>query len=224
MAPVLGYWNIRGLAQPIRLLLNYKEAVYEDKRYNYGPAPDFSREEWNKEKYSLGLSFPNLPYYIDGDTKLTQSKAILRHLARKYELDGQTESEKQRIDQLCYQLTDLMSSFTSMCYNPDFEKLKPDYIKGLPEKLKSLAQFLGENKFVTGENISFVDFLLFEFIDQQLYLLPNCLNEFPNLKDFHSSFKAIPTIEKYLKSDQYIKWPLNGDRAKFGSRHNPPEE
>ena len=31
-----------------------------------------------------GLPLPNLPYYIDGDLKLTQSMAILRHLGRKH--------------------------------------------------------------------------------------------------------------------------------------------
>ena len=27
-----------------------------------------------------------LPYYVDGDVKITQSNAILRHLARKYDM------------------------------------------------------------------------------------------------------------------------------------------
>jgi len=39
-------------------------------------------------KHSLGLDFPNLPYYIDGEVKLTQTNAILRHISRKHGLDG----------------------------------------------------------------------------------------------------------------------------------------
>merc|ERR1712071_640098 len=35
--PVLAYWDIRGLAQPIRLLLAYTETKYEDKYYVCGP-------------------------------------------------------------------------------------------------------------------------------------------------------------------------------------------
>ena len=31
------------------------------------------------------MSF-QLPYYIDGDVKITQSNAILRHLGRKYDM------------------------------------------------------------------------------------------------------------------------------------------
>ena len=31
--PVLGYWGIKGLAQPIRILLKYLGVDYEDKVY-----------------------------------------------------------------------------------------------------------------------------------------------------------------------------------------------
>ena len=43
-----------------------------------------------------GLEFPNLPYYIDGDVKLTQSSAILRHIAREHGLMGKTGKEMDR--------------------------------------------------------------------------------------------------------------------------------
>jgi len=31
-----------------------------------GPAPDFDKSSYRNVKDSLGLDFPNLPYYIDG--------------------------------------------------------------------------------------------------------------------------------------------------------------
>lgn len=69
MAPVLGYWNVRGLTSSIRNLLHYKEAEFEEKLYYFC---DEERKEWLADKSSLDLDFPNLPYYIDGDVKLTQ--------------------------------------------------------------------------------------------------------------------------------------------------------
>ncbi|MRA94238.1 hypothetical protein GH868_30405, partial [Bacillus thuringiensis] len=86
-----GYWNIRGLAEPIRLMLHYVGEDFEDKMYNVGPAPDFNRDSWLKKKFKLSLDFPNLPYYIDGDVKITQSSAITMHIARKHNLCGETE-------------------------------------------------------------------------------------------------------------------------------------
>lgn len=72
MAPVLGYWDLRGLASPIRNLLHYKGVEFEDKLYQIGPAPEFDRSDWFNVKPKLGLDFPNLPYYIDEDVKLSQ--------------------------------------------------------------------------------------------------------------------------------------------------------
>jgi glutathione S-transferase len=90
MAATLCYWDIRGLAQPIRLLLEYTGTQYEDKKLSCGPPPSFDKSCWLDNKFSLGLDFPNLPYYIDGDVKLTQSNAILKHIGRKNNLVGTT--------------------------------------------------------------------------------------------------------------------------------------
>ncbi|KAI1230897.1 Glutathione S-transferase 2, partial [Lamprotornis superbus] len=87
-----------------------------------------------------------LPYLIDGPTKLTQSNAILRYIARKHNMcewgapapgggspgfcmgwltplhpaGGETEEEKQRVDMLENHLMDLRMNFARICYNPDF--------------------------------------------------------------------------------------------------------
>ncbi|KAM9691381.1 uncharacterized protein ACBT57_026405 isoform 2-T2 [Dama dama] len=86
MAMILGYWDIRGLAHAIRLLLEYTDSNYEEKKYTMGDAPDYDKSQWLNEKSKLGLDFPNLPYLIDGTHKLTQSNAILRHIARKHNM------------------------------------------------------------------------------------------------------------------------------------------
>lgn len=72
MAPVLGYWDLRGLASTIRNLLHYKQVEFEDKLFQIGSAPEYDTSEWAATKPTLGLDFPNLPYYIDGEIKLTQ--------------------------------------------------------------------------------------------------------------------------------------------------------
>ena len=41
-------------------------------------------QEWYDQKYKLGLPFSNLPYYIDGDVKLTESKSIMKYIAKKH--------------------------------------------------------------------------------------------------------------------------------------------
>ncbi|XP_035426516.1 glutathione S-transferase 2-like isoform X1 [Cygnus atratus] len=120
MVVTLGYWDVRGLAHAIRLLLEHTETPYEERQYSLGPAPNFDPSDWTNEKEKLGLDFPNLPYLIDGSTKLTQSNAILRYIARKHNMCGETEEEKLRVDMLENQVMDLRLSFIRLCNNPDF--------------------------------------------------------------------------------------------------------
>ena len=52
----LGYWKIRGLGQPCRLLLEMSGLPYTEKYYEEVQRPDGSWDEscWFNEKFSLG--------------------------------------------------------------------------------------------------------------------------------------------------------------------------
>jgi len=71
---VFGYWKVRGLGQYLRHLLTYTGIKFQEVQYE-------SREKWfDGDKKNLGLEFPNLPYLIDGEYKLTESSAIARYI------------------------------------------------------------------------------------------------------------------------------------------------
>ncbi|NWH97839.1 GSTM3 transferase, partial [Tichodroma muraria] len=244
MVVTLGYWDIRGLAHAIRLLLEYTETPYEDKLYSCGEAPDYDKSQWINEKEKLGLDFPNLPYLIDGPTKLTQSNAILRYIARKHSMCGETEEEILRVDMLENQIMDFRMSLVMVCYNPDFEKLKPGYLEQLPGKLKLFSNFLGDRKWFAGEKVlpgllrvlrglgrgfvltvsprcpqlTFVDFLMFDVLEQNRIFEPKCLEPFKNLKDFMDRFGALEKVAAYMKSSRFQKMPINNKMAKWGNK------
>jgi glutathione S-transferase len=85
LAPRLGYWDIRGLAHPIRCLLAHVGIDFFDIRYKAFAKEDgtYDTTSWTSVKASLGLDFPNNPYYIEPETGLaiTESGAIIRHIA-----------------------------------------------------------------------------------------------------------------------------------------------
>ncbi|KAK2175499.1 hypothetical protein NP493_728g01075 [Ridgeia piscesae] len=218
MAPVLGYWKIRGLAEPIRLMLHYVGEDFENKMYSVGPAPDFSRDHWLNEKFKLGLDFPNLPYYMDGDLKLTQSSAIAMHIARKHKLCGESEEERARVDMILAETADLNTGFVRICYNPEFEKLKPPYVATLPDKLKQFEVVLGDNPWFLGEKVTVVEFHVYELLTKLVVLEPKCLDNVPKLKAFVDRFENLPEIKKYMESDAYEKLPMNNKGAKFGNK------
>uniref|UniRef100_A0A8C0X2H3 Glutathione S-transferase n=2 Tax=Castor canadensis TaxID=51338 RepID=A0A8C0X2H3_CASCN len=218
MPMTLGYWDIRGLAHAIRLLLEYTDSSYEEKRYTMGDAPDYDRSQWLSEKFTLGLDFPNLPYLIDGAHKITQSNAILRYIARKHDLCGETEEEKIRVDILENQVWDTRLQLGMMCYNPDFEKLKPEFLEGLPEKMKLYSQFLGKRPWFAGDKITFVDFIAYDVLDQHRIFEPKCLDAFPNLKDFLSRFEGLKKISAYMKSSRFLRSPIYLKTAMWGNK------
>ncbi|XP_031507561.1 glutathione S-transferase Mu 2 isoform X5 [Papio anubis] len=218
MPMTLGYWNIRGLAHSIRLLLEYTGSSYEEKKYTMGDAPDYDRSQWLNEKFKLGLDFPNLPYLIDGTHKITQSNAILRYIARKHNLCGETEKEKIREDILENQLMDNRMQLARLCYDPDFEKLKPEYLEGLPEMLKLYSQFLGKQPWFLGDKITFVDFIAYDVLERNQVFEPSCLDAFPNLKDFISRFEGLGKISAYMKSSRFLPRPVFTKMAVWGNK------
>lgn len=220
MAPILGYWDIRGLATPIRLLLEHAGAPYEEKLYKCGPPPTFDRGEWATEKFNLGLDFPNLPYYIDGDFKLTQSHVILRYLARKHRLAGNTDADVTRADLVAAQVFDYHMDFVKIVYNPSFLDLKADYQKGVPDKLKALTKFLGANQFIVGDHVTYADFVLFEYLEGQLSLNSDLLKDFPELDKYHKRILSLEAVDKYFRSSRAIKYPFNGAPAYFGGAYS----
>ncbi|RXG72000.1 Glutathione S-transferase Mu 5, partial [Armadillidium vulgare] len=160
--------------QYIKFLLEYTGEEYVDKLYEFGPAPDYDRSQWRKEKFELGLEIPNLPYYIDGDVKLTQSVAILRHIARKHNLLAKTDVNIAKADMLEYEAMDLRMSFGRIC-GPDFESQKGSYIKETAEpKLVQLSSVLGSNDWFLGSSTKPRSQLVGMWIDCCLIFIDCC--------------------------------------------------
>ena len=125
---VLGYWKIRGLAQPVRYLLEYVEHPWEDVTYEQGNSPEYSIECWTSVKNSLGLDFPNIPYLLDDnhDVKITDTLAIMIYICTVYapELLGSTIEVRAETDIIYSHLKDAKQAVTGPCYvGHDREKL-----------------------------------------------------------------------------------------------------
>jgi len=216
--PILGYWELRGLAAPIRYMLHYLGVEFEDKQYGMGTPPNFNKDQWDAVKNKLNLEFPNLPYYIDGDLAITESSAIMNHLARKHGLAGSCEKDYLRLDVAIGVMQDIGRDFAMMCYSPDFEKRKVDYIANLPGKVEKLSKLLGQGSYILGDKIACMDFVLLEILERLTLLVPDCLAKHANLTKFHARMLALPGVAKYRSSPSFqkIKTRFNSPLAHFG--------
>jgi len=190
------------------MLLEYSGVSFEDKKYNAYSGGN-GRAEWAKDKHSLGFAFPNLPYLIDGDVKLTQSHAIIRYLARKHGLVATKEEEIIAMELTEFEIEDFKNNFVELCYGSGYEENKVNYEKNLPHSLAKLENFLGNKTWWAGEKLTYVDFMVFETLDQHTIFSATCLDNFPHLKAFVKRFSELPKIEAYLKSDRCLKRPCN---------------
>merc|ERR1712045_242500 len=193
----------------IRLLLEYTETKYEDKMMRCGPAPDYDKTCWHSVKHTLGLDFPNLPYYVDGDCKITQSNAIMRYIARKHDMLGKTEEERVRVDMMGEQSMDFRNGMVRLAYNPNFDQMKGPYLEALPEKLDAFQNFLGSKPWFAGDALTFVDFIMYELLDQHRELDKTLCAKYTKLMEFLDRFEKLPKIEAYMKSGRFMKAPIN---------------
>ncbi|CAG2117287.1 unnamed protein product, partial [Medioppia subpectinata] len=171
------------------------------------------------DKSSLGLPFPNLPYYIDGDLKLSQSLAILRHLGRKHGLVAPDEAGRARQEVVEQQLEDIRLALFMVIMADDWEAKRADYSTGtLEPQLDLLVKYLGANNWLTGGQLSYVDFLAYETLDWLKRFTPDTIGKFPTVGQYLDRFEALPAIKTYQSSGDYKQWPLFGPIVKWGSQ------
>lgn len=210
--PTLGYWKIRGLAEPIRRLAAYLKIDIDEKQYT-------SMEEYQKDVPTLKLEFTNLPYLFDGETGVTESDAIMVYLVTKsgnMKLLGKTPTDTYMV---AGAFKDIHRDTTMLCYSSKtVEELK----KALEEKYQSrrfvnfldkLEARLAKGDFVLGE-LSYLDFSIAEFIEKQLVMDEEIgtktVSGRPVLKSYVERFVNLEGVKEYVASERALKRPYNG--------------
>jgi glutathione S-transferase len=156
----LGYWNLRGRGQVLRLLLAYTGQDWEEVTYK-----DASQWFGIGDKTKLGFDFPNLPYLINGDFKLTESIAIARYIIRKSnkpELLGKNVEDEAKIEMILSLLDDIFSPTFSMFFSPNHQADKVRLFDNkLKVKIQELVHFIGNKDTCIGY-LTLADFRLAE--------------------------------------------------------------
>jgi glutathione S-transferase len=231
-APVDGkctivYWDICGLAQSIRMALVLAGADFCDVRINAG-SPDSSdyKQVWFNRKPDIGniMPFPNLPYYMDGNSGvvLSQSNAILKFIGRQNNLLGPIGKE-YIVDLALDQLMDLDSSFVHLAYPAGSEALAVWSVDKVPSMLTRWDILLGSQNYLTGDSITIADLKLYEVLRKIRIVEREVCNQTDTSKvggstklaAFMTHIEDVPSLKAYFESSDYLPRPLNNPHAKF---------
>ncbi|VDD78528.1 unnamed protein product [Mesocestoides corti] len=102
---------------------------------------------------------------------------------------------------------DIRFHFAMMCYSPDFEKLKPEFMEKLPQRLGDFEKYLGEKQWLTGDKINYPDFILCDMLNVLVKFEPTCLDKHPKLKAYLCRFENLPKLKDYMASDEFKSSP-----------------
>jgi len=185
--PTLVYWDIVGLAHPLRMALALSGVEWNDVRLVCGTSPTdttTNKKAWYPAKQMLRdkniLEFPNLPYYMEDNgggcahdkVRLVQSDAILRYLGHKYNLMGKTISPQvpeHLFDMLLEEARDLDSTLIRLSYEEGAEAVAKwlSHDQELREKLNVWENYIHhktDGPFVLGTHLTIVDLKLYTFL------------------------------------------------------------
>ncbi|OUC40413.1 glutathione S-transferase protein [Trichinella nativa] len=180
----LVYFDIRGLAEPIRLLLH-------DQRL-----------------------FGQVPCLYEDDQPIVQSGAIMRHLGRRFGLYGNAEEMTyvdqiyEGVVDLRLKYARLIYSDSFHDSKGKFVN------EVLPDELAKFEKILTRKKYILDDEITFADYALAELLDVLLILSSTCLENFTALTIYHSRFMNRPNLKRYLSSDIRKNAKINGNDNK----------
>ena len=143
-----------------RLLLAYTNALWEDVHYT---APT----QWfGADKEKLGFDFPNLPYIIDGDVKITETQAICAYIVMRAgekhrALAGSSVVDMAKVQMVGGVVGEVIGKMAELLYTDQFEKRDEIFKEKLAPKLDLIAKFVGDKDWAMGY-LTVVDFWITE--------------------------------------------------------------
>lgn len=203
----LVYFDIRGLAEVTRWLFKVSKTEFTDTRLSlsFGTPGDFStiiRPEFDEMKSSgaLDVSLGKVPLLIvDGTSKIAQSKAVERYIAKEVGLMGSTAIEAAQIDQLTETIRDIKDAYNA-AKRTDGEEAKKAAIdkffsEGLPEWLGKVEKSVppGSGPFLVGDKISYADLAYYMFLASQNGF-------FDNADGAKAAFQGCPRVKAAMEA------------------------
>lgn len=202
----LEYFPIRGLGEFIRFLLEDNSIPYIHQT--------IQRDDWQKVKeegvQSGQIPFGQLPVLKDGEHYIAQGGAIIRHLARKHHLYGNSLKEEALADMIFESAKDLRREYFTYIFKDDWKEKKESFIEHVKKNLEYFENYLKRvgTEYTCSNVVCFADYNLFEVLDLLHRLKTSVFDHFSNLNSFYERMKSRPNLAAFLASDRHYAQPV----------------
>lgn len=110
------------------------------------------------------------------------------------------------------------------CWEDKYEALRWNFLENIPGELSRFSKFLGHRRWLMGDRLTHVDFMLYEALDQYALFSEGCLDAEPNLKAYADRFRNLEPIKRFLESGDFKPWPVLLPKAtRWGAQDEPPK-
>lgn len=213
----LGYFGLRGLANPLRLALEVAGVDYTDRRFR-------SMEEWHAYRDSTlaatgVLAFPSVPYLlVDDTTAVSQSRVILRFLAERHGFGGDGEAERTAAAMVHAEAGDLKTAYMKVSHAEDVEAARKEQVAGpVRTHLGRLEAFLGDKEWIAGgDAFTYADLVMYDTLEWMWHLDADLEAAYPQLRALHERVGAIPAVAAYVARTDgdkpYISRPFTSSK------------
>ncbi|XP_064633951.1 glutathione S-transferase 1-like [Lineus longissimus] len=191
---VLHYFNMMGLAEPIRLAFALAGVEYEDKRY--------SGDEWKQFKPSTPVG--QMPVLEVDGKMLSQSGAILRYVGSEYGLSGKDIWEKAKVDEALGIIDDIVIEMVKMRFAKDAaikEQARKSFLEKAPPLLKALEKLLEVNGsgFYAGPEVTIADLKAFHILRMVTDGNADLLADMPKVAENITKVGTLPNIKEWVE-------------------------
>ena len=151
------------------------------------------------------MPFGNLPYIIDGNVKLSETMAVMGYIANKWkpEVIGRTPQAKAE----CYRMqcicADKFFAFMKLAFaQPNLQPIIDACMKNAEE----IVAYLGNKKFLIGDEVCVADFVFFEHVNYMIHLNSTSAAKtpekvwarYPTLEGYHSRMSNLPGLKEFI--------------------------
>lgn len=219
---LLGYWHIKGLGEPIRLLHVLLALPLEEITYGKPFIKEASHNaiDWKQHCKEISSSFPNLPYYVDNDgITLCETMCILRHVCERHAphllSPSVGASKHDEILQFVWSCINIIRIFhygyvpQTVQGNSAVLRLVDTSVQEMNnvfrQQLDKLLPLISATEGFIFNSITLVDILLYDFLESIQCTIEDLRDTIPQVHAYMNLFESIPNIKAYLEKRSQMR-------------------